>query len=384
MINLFISIRFPNIQKTRTCWGMAWTLGSGTRQEFRNARRFIESLGDFRYAFSLSPRHSTCWALALDLVARFTTRATSVVKLCRIALYLLSSSVVAADSTGWLEFSNCPVFVIDSLDIPAQENGIIAKLDLQVNQEIEANQPLGGLDQSAAVLEESLASKQAQVAIAAAMDDHDLKFAQLLVEEAAIALNSYEQINSRGSATDAEMRSKRLSVAQAELKVQHARQTTDQLKLKARLAQASVVAASERLNRLKFVAPFAGSISEIFHHQGEWVQMGQPIVRLSRLDELRVDVYVPIQSVDVASLVNAPVVISARRAGMDTAQFSGRVTHYDPSVSSTGDVRIHATIQNQRVNGHWLLLPGMTASMKIQPSSGPHSASLLRRNQERR
>ncbi len=304
---------------------------------------------------------------------------------------VLAANVAMAQSpstprnhSGWLEFDHCPVFVIDSLDIPAQENGIIAKLDVQVNQDIETGQLLGSLDPSAAVLEESLASKQAQVAIAAAMDDSDLKFAQLLVEEATIALDSYEQINSRGSATDAEMRSKRLSVSQAELKVQHARQTTDQLKLKAKLAQASVVAATERLHRLKFVAPFAGSIGEIFRHHGEWVPMGQPIVRLIRLDELRVDVYVPIQNVDVASLVNAPVVVAARRAGMEAVAFSGRVTHYDPLVSSTGEVRIHATIQNQRVNGHWLLLPGMTANMKIQPPSDPHAASLLRRNYERR
>ncbi len=321
--------------------------------------------------------------------AMLASDSARILVIASILLFTLSISSVhgqslARSDTGWLEYENCPVFVIDSLEIPAQENGMIAKLDLQVNQDVEANQLLGNLDQSAALLEESLTSKQAQVAIAAAMDDSDLKFAQLLVEEASIALSSYEQINSRGSATDAEMRSKRLSVTQAELKVQHARQTTDQLKLKARLAQASVVAASERLNRLKLVAPFSGTINEVFHHQGEWVQMGQPIVRLIRLDELRVDVYVPIQSIEVASLVNASVVITARRAGMESKQFSGRVTHYDPAVSSTGDVRIHASIQNQRVNGHWLLLPGMTANMKIQPPKGPHSASLLRRNNEQR
>ncbi|MDZ4848759.1 MAG: HlyD family efflux transporter periplasmic adaptor subunit [Pirellulaceae bacterium] len=285
---------------------------------------------------------------------------------------------------SWLEFDACPVFVIDSLDIPAQENGIIAKLDVRVNQDIEVGQLLGHLDRTAAMLEESLAAKQAQVALAMAADDGDLKFAKLLVEEASIAFESYEQINSRGSATDAEMRSKGLSVTQAELKVQHAIQTIEQLKLKARLAQASVVAASERLNRLKFIAPFSGSIADVFRHEGEWVPMGQPVVRLIRLDELRVDVYIPIQDVDMASLVSAPVIVTARRAGMDAVHFSGRVTHYDPSVSSTGEVRVHATIQNQRVNGHWLLLPGMTAHLKIQPPSGPHAASLLRRNVERR
>ena len=37
---------------------MAWTWRSGTRQEFRLSWEITGSLGDFRYKFSLSPRHS--------------------------------------------------------------------------------------------------------------------------------------------------------------------------------------------------------------------------------------------------------------------------------------------------------------------------------------
>jgi len=349
-------------------------------------RKAVSEGGDIRITLQLRKTR-----IRLRRLYKAEVRERAFIVVCLSMLLALSPATTRAqaplqtpEKLGWLEFDHCPVFIIDSLDIPAQENGMIAKLDVQVNQDIEKIQLLGGLDPTAAILEESLAGKQAQVALAMAMDDGDLKFAKLLVEEAAIALDSYEQINSRGSATDAEMRSKRLAVSQAELKVQHAIQTTDQLKLKARLAQASVVAASERLNRLKFIAPFSGSIAEIHRHQGEWVQMGQPIVRLIRLDELRVDVYIPIQSVDIASLVDGPVLVTARRAGTEPVHFSGRVTHYDPAVSSTGEVRVHATIQNQRVNGHWLLLPGMTANMKIQQPSASHAASLLRRNVERR
>jgi multidrug efflux pump subunit AcrA (membrane-fusion protein) len=287
-------------------------------------------------------------------------------------------------ASGWLDFPQCPIFAIDQLDLPAKESGVIDQLPVQINQEVVSGQVLGKLDQSTAILEESLAGKQAQVALALASDESDLRFAELLVEEARIALDSYDRIHARGAASDAEMRSKRLAVTQAELKVQHAIQTQEQLQLKARLAQASVLAASERLTRLQVVAPFAGSIAEVYRHPGEWIQLGQPILRLVRLDELRVDVYLPLDSLDITSLIDAPVTITANRVGMDHVAFAGRITHYDPVVSSTNEVRVHATIQNQRLNGHWLLLPGMTAHMKVSKPGGTSALSLLNRFPERR
>jgi RND family efflux transporter MFP subunit len=282
-------------------------------------------------------------------------------------------------ASGWLDFPECPIFAIDQLDLPAKESGVIDQLPVQINQEVVSGQVLGKIDQSTAILEESLAGKQAQVALALARDESDLRFAELLVEEARIALDSYERIHARGAASDAEMRSKRLAVTQAELKVQHAIQTQEQLQLKARLAQASVLAASERLNRLQVVAPFTGSIAEVYRHPGEWIQLGQPILRLVRLDELRVDVYLPLDTLDITNLIDAPVTITANRVGMDHVAFVGRITHYDPLVSSTNEVRVHATIQNQRLNGHWLLLPGMTAHMRISKPSGTSALSLLNR-----
>ena len=63
---------------------------------------------------------------------------------CALMAILATTMAFAQSKTptdskpGWLEFELCPVFVVDSLDIPAQENGMIAKLDVQVNQDIES------------------------------------------------------------------------------------------------------------------------------------------------------------------------------------------------------------------------------------------------------
>ncbi len=184
----------------------------------------------------------------------------------------IGASAPKKTSSELLQFSDCVVMVIDSVDIPAKESGILATLNARIGQEFESDSLIGTLDNSTALLEDSLAAVQAQVAVALSRDQSDLKFAELVLEEAKIGLESYEQINLRGSATDSEMRAKRLAVTQAELKVQHAQQALEQLKLKARLAQASSIASRQRLDRLNIVAPFQGSVAEIHKHRGEWVQ----------------------------------------------------------------------------------------------------------------
>lgn len=277
-----------------------------------------------------------------------------------------------------LEFDECVVMVIDTVDIPAKESGLISTLTARVNQEFEADALIGSLDNTTALLEDSLATVQAQVAIALSRDQSDLKFAELVLEEAKIGLDSYEQINLRGSATDAEMRSKRLAVTQAELKVQHAQQSLEQLKLKARLAQASAVASRQRLERLKITAPFGGSVLEVQKHRGEWVQAGQSILKLIRLDEIQVDTYVHSQKVELNKLVGAQVTVVYRRPNHEPLRFAGMISHYDPVVSSTGEIRIHATIQNQRQDNHWVLLPGMNVSMSVDLYSNSASTSLIR------
>ncbi len=272
------------------------------------------------------------------------------------------------ETNGWLKYPNSPVFAIDSLEIPAKQTGVLENLSVEVNQSVTANQKIGNLDRSAARLEEAAAIVQSQFAATVASDESDIAFARMIVDEAKIALDSYEQISARGSATDAEMRSKRLAVSQAELKVHNALQAIEQAKLKARLAQVNVLTARQQLDSLDIVAPFAGTITEVLCKSGEWLQAGQPVAKVIRLDELRVDCFVSRSHVNVASLIGQPALISILSHNNQRDTLAGRVTRFEPQVTATGDIRISVVVQNQRRNGEWLLLPGMTVDLQIQPS----------------
>lgn len=276
--------------------------------------------------------------------------------------------LVNAEADGWLKYPKSPVFAIDSLEIPAKQTGVLENLSVEVNQSVTANQKIGNLDRSAAKLEEAAAIVQSQFAATVANDESDVIFARMIVDEAKIALDSYEQISARGSATDAEMRSKRLAVSQAELKVNNALQALEQAKLKARLAQVNVLTARQQLDSLDIVAPFAGTITEVLCKGGEWLQAGQPVAKVIRLDELRVDCFVSRSQVNVASLIGQPALISIISHNNQRDKLAGRVTRFEPQVTATGDIRVSVVVQNQRRNGEWLLLPGMTVDLQIQPT----------------
>ncbi len=286
------------------------------------------------------------------------------------------TSSVTTETGGWLRYPNSPVFAIDSLEIPAKQTGVLENLSVEVNQSVAANQKIGNLDRSAAKLEEAAAIVQSQFAATVANDESDVAFARMIVDEAKIALESYEQISARGSATDAEMRSKRLAVSQAELKVHNALQALEQAKLKARLAQVNVLTARHQLDSLDIVAPFAGTITEVLCESGEWIQAGQPVAKLIRLDELRVDCFVSRSHVNVASLIDQPALISILSHSNQRDTLAGRVTRFEPQVTATGDIRVSVVVQNQRRNGEWLLLPGMTVDLQIQPAVTSVSKSM--------
>ncbi len=279
-----------------------------------------------------------------------------------------SNSLVATlDGAGALEQSDCLVFAIDTIEIPARDVGFLAEVRVSQGMEVVKGDLLARLDSSAAELELQLTQLNAQIAAREAGDDSDIQLANSIVEEAKIILENFQTLRLRNSATESELRQRQIAVTQAEVKLTHAKQGAEQLKLRAQVAQSSILAAEEKLKRLKMIAPIDGTITEVLKKEGEWVQAGQPICKLVRLNELRVDFFVLRDTVEPSSLVGTRVHVFAKSSDGTWAEFVGSITSFDPEVTSQGKVRIHATVQNQRLGRTWRLLPGMTVRLRTQP-----------------
>lgn len=107
-------------------------------------------------------------------------------------------------------------------------------------------------------------------------------------------------------------------------------------------------------------APFAGRLGIRQVDLGEYVEPGEPIVRLEALDTILVDFPVPQRSV---GLVHAGQPLIIRVDAYPGREFSGQVMAISPQVrAQTRDVRLEGLVNNKTEE----LLPGMFAEVAIR------------------
>ena len=288
---------------------------------------------------------------------------------------VLSSTAVVFQSTsaddsrkgGWLLFDKCMVFAAESVELPSQETGTIANLTVRENDSVAANQVIGKLDGKIAELEENAAGLQKQVATSEALDESEIRLAEAFVEETKLQADQYEEMANKGNASRGELKQRQLAAEQAKVRLGQSKTAKQQRELKSKLAQSAFVLSQQKVERLTLRSPIAGTVTRIDHRAGEWVQSGTTVVKIIRLDEVRIDCFVNIDQIDPSSLVGKSVKVLSKR-GSNELLFSGRISSYDPDVTGNGQVRVHATVQNQKQGEHWMLLPGMSVSMQLPKS----------------
>lgn len=291
---------------------------------------------------------------------------------------------LARFENGVLVQDSCTVVAIDDIQLPSRQDGIIERLEIELYSFVELNQPIGNLDSVVAQQSYDLAKLQAQEARVLADDQSDTEFAKKLLEAAQIELDAALSIDLRGSSSESELRRKRLAVEQAQLRITQAANESQKREIQASIANANYQLSLKELENYRLSSPVTGIITEIFHGRGEWVQRGQPICRITRLDEMRVEFLVAIDQIDPSVLIGSPVQIELQSSGQPSLQgrtfqrpnspdrLSGLVTSYSPNVSALGSVRMQATVRNVRMpDQSWVLLPGMSTRLTVRPKNPP-------------
>jgi macrolide-specific efflux system membrane fusion protein len=105
---------------------------------------------------------------------------------------------------------------------------------------------------------------------------------------------------------------------------------------------------------------------QVHHRRGEWVQPGEKVLRILRLDRLRAEGFVDARNLE-RELLDAPVKVRVSLPGQPEAEFSGRVVFVSPEIDPVNSqVRIWADIENPKLE----LRPGLRAAMTIDPKPG--------------
>jgi multidrug efflux pump subunit AcrA (membrane-fusion protein) len=147
----------------------------------------------------------------------------------------------------------------------------------------------------------------------------------------------------------------KLSVDQARLQNEVDGLTRD---LKSRL----VDQAKLHVQRRQVRSPIDGVVVEVFRRRGEWLEPGQRVLRIVRLDRLRVEGFVDAKKVR-GELRDAVVRVEVELADGIKSKVKGKIVFVSPEVDPVNEqVRVWAEVDNPNFE----LRPGLRAEMVIE------------------
>src|SRR5262245_1475381 len=239
-------------------------------------------------------------------------------------LVLLAPLSLTADE---IKIPGALVKLIDQLDVPAREQGTVVQVKVQEGSRVAADGLLVQIDDTEARYAEDRARTELAIAAQQAVSDVALRLAERTLVTAEGELHRAESAREklRSIVTDADYEKLRLAADQARLAVEKAQQDRSVLQLQRDLKKVEADFAARKTARHQATAPFAGVVVQVHKRQGDWVEPGDKMLRLIRLDRLRVEGFLD-ASLAKSSLEGKPVTLTLDAGG----SFQGKLIFVSP------------------------------------------------------
>lgn len=278
-----------------------------------------------------------------------------------------TTSSVVPQTPGRAVIAHALVSVIDDVEVPAQESGLLVNIAAAEGTLVKKDELLAQIDDRQAKLQRYAAEVEREAALAKASDDIEVRFSEASLEVAAAELSSSETINAKtpGLVPITEIRKLRLTKRRAELQIDKSKLDLSVAKMTAEVHEAAVKAADETIARRRILSPMDGEVIARLKERGEWVNSGEPVLRVIRMDHLKVEGLLPAADFNPDELIGHPVLVEVELAHGRKAQFQGEVTYISPLVTAGNKYRVRAEVVNRVEKDQWLLRPGMTAVVSV-------------------
>lgn len=272
------------------------------------------------------------------------------------------------------------VKVADEIKLPAMEPGVLVQLAVQEGALVKAGQAIAKIDDSEPQMQKKAANAAYTAAYKRYEDEVEIKFAKAQAEVDHADYLQMEESNriAARSITENEVRGQKLKWDRSVFAIEKSIHDRELAKYEAFTKQADVDAADLKIKRRVVTAPFAGVVEEIKRHQSEWVQPGDTILTLLKLDTMHIEGAIEQAKYDPSEIANCAVTVEAELARGQKATFQGRIIKVSSVVRSDGVYNVRAEIANQQQNGNWLLRDGMPASMTIHLGTNAAGVSRAR------
>lgn len=265
-------------------------------------------------------------------------------------------------------FQSAHIFYLEEARVPAKQTGPLVEIAVSVGDLVQKDQLLARTDDEQLVLAKLAAELERDVAHERAADEIDVEFAIAAhaLSETELRNDMAVNIQTPGAIRQTEINRKKLAEHRARLQIESSRKEHRIANKNALIKEAAVTAAERAIERCKVVSPFEGRVVEVERQRSEWVDAGQTVMHVVRLDKLRVDGRLDAGQFDPHELEGRSVRVDVRLARGRIASFEGMIVFVNPQVQAGNKYRVRADIVNRKERGHWLLGPGHAAEMYIQ------------------
>ncbi|MBC8870600.1 MAG: HlyD family efflux transporter periplasmic adaptor subunit [Planctomycetes bacterium] len=253
---------------------------------------------------------------------------------------------------------------IEEREVPAQEAGVLSRLAAREGAFVQEGELLAQIDDADARLELARAEIELENARRNAQNNIKVRVSKKAAEVAAAELKRALASRERypKSVSETEVDRLRLAAEHADLQVEQAEYELETAQLALRVNENEVDRAKHQTERRRIVAPISGRVVQIFRRSGEWVEPGQSVLRLLRIDRLKAVGFLDATQL-TRDLTGRPVKLRVKLAGDEPVEFPGEITFVHSEVNPVnGQVDFWAEIENRDL----LLRPGLKATLVIE------------------
>jgi multidrug efflux pump subunit AcrA (membrane-fusion protein) len=266
------------------------------------------------------------------------------------------------------------VTATDDVKVPARDAGTLTKVNVKGGELVNADFVLGIIDDRDTLAKQRIAQGELDAANAQFNSKAEIEAAKKGYE---VANNEWEQAKQirrqrEGAISEQEYRRAEFQAQRAFAQIQVAETDNLVAGLTAKMKKAQLDATDIELGKKKIEAPIQGQVVEVYKHMGEWVQPGDPVLRLVRLDKVRVEGFVYASKAGRGDVEGKPVKVTVHLPGEKQIELNGRVDYVSPLIEGSGSnrqYRIWAEVENQFVDGNFLIQPGASAEMTIDTTA---------------
>jgi len=295
---------------------------------------------------------------------------------CAISIRALAQiSPTTAHSGAGIEVEDCMVRFAQQVKVPALESGRVAAVMVAMNDAVEAGAPIARLDDQSLLIRWRAAKLRLNSAKTDATDDVEIRYGELALAEAQAELETSRSIQNdvRGAVPLSQVRRLKLAVERGELEVAQAKKRVARAQVEMELREADLAAIDDQLKNLQAESPISGAVLEVSRSAGEWIEKGETIATIGRIDRLHVHAWLSSQKIAPSACRGLPVSVRWTDPGSgEERSLRGKVLSVDPQMLPGGRFRLHAEIQNlatQNDPSQWQLLPGAEVRMKVYASA---------------